>query len=140
MAKNHEQRDWFQSLDPAVTQMTRVGMPIDQREQGGVDHCVQVGVAGDLLSNSKCISLRLEASEDGAHWEPVIDDAYVKGGSVGVYGEFAMIDDPIDTGWIYSISYRGQARYSRIQVAMLGRHEKGTPVAALATRVSGDVH
>lgn len=140
MANNHEQRDWFQSLDPSVAKMTRVGMPIDQGEHGHVDHCVQIGVAGDLLSTSRCISLRLDASEDGAHWEPVVDDAHVSGGSVGAYGEFAMIDDRFETGLIYSIRYRGKACYSRIQVAMLGKHEKGTPVAALASRVSVDVH
>jgi len=136
MAKNHEQREWFQSLDPAVTRMTRVGMPIDQKGKGRVDHCVLIGVTADPLSTLRGISLRLEASADGAHWAPVVDDAHVGGGSVDAKGEFAMIDNRKDTGLIYSISYEGSAPYSRVQVAILGRHEKGTPIAALASRMS----
>jgi len=135
MAKNHEQREWFQSLDPAVTEMTRVGMPINQKGQRRVDHFVLVGVAGEPLSTTKCISLRLEASMDGAHWEPVIDDAHVRGGSVDAKGEFAMIDNHKDTGLVHSICYEGCGPYSRVQVAILGRHEKGTPIAALASRM-----
>lgn len=138
MAKNHEQREWFQSLNPAVTKMTRVGMPIDQRGPASVDHIVLIGVAGDFLSTSTCISLRLEASADGAHWAPVVDDADVRNGSVDAKGEFAMIDDCKDSGLAYSISYLGEASYCRVQVAILGRHEKGTPLAALASRVSDD--
>lgn len=128
----HSSLGLIQTLDPAVTTASRAAAPVDRQGFESVEHVVLIGVSGDTLSGSNTISLRLDESEDGSNWSPVIDDSHVLGVSIDEAGIFALIDDGSEDGLAHSVGYVGDARYSRIQVLLAGTHSNGTPVAAMA--------
>jgi hypothetical protein len=135
----HSNLGLVQSLDPAVTTASRVGAPIDRQGFESVEHIVSLGMSGDTLSPTVSLSLKLEESEDGSNWSPVVNDSDVLGAPVDGSGTFALIDDGAEDGQAYAVGYVGDARYCRVQVVLAGTHTNGTPVAALALLGHGSV-
>jgi len=135
----HSNLGVVQSLDPAVTTATRVGAPIDRQGFESVEHIISLGMSGDTLSPSVSLSLKLEESEDGSNWSPVVNDSDVIGASVDGSGIFALVDDGAEDGQAYAVGYVGDARYCRVQVSLAGTHTNGTSVAALALLGHGTV-
>lgn len=76
--------------------------------------------------------VKLEASEDGTNWSPVADAKAANGGPVTAGGVFATVDAAAKAQREYRIGYVGNARYSRVTLALTGTHAAGTPVSALA--------
>lgn len=121
-----------QTLDPAVTASPRSGAPVDRRGFEAVEHIVLFGASGDTLSPALKMEAKLEASEDGTSWAPVTDARAVTGGPVSTGGVFATVDAAAKAQKEYRVGYVGNARYSRVTIALTGSHAGGTPVAAIA--------
>ncbi|MDO8838515.1 MAG: hypothetical protein Q7V31_06260 [Parvibaculum sp.] len=121
-----------QTLDPAVTTISRYGAPVDRRGFAAVEHIVCIGTTGETLSPALSIACAIEVSENGGDWQPVTAAHEVLGGTPDENGVFATIDDVAGDQRDYRIGYVGPARYSRVAVVLTGTHEEGTPIAALA--------
>jgi len=121
-----------QTLDPAVTTISRYGAPVDRRGFAAVEHVVCIGASADTLSETVAIACVLEQSENGGDWQPVTAAHEVLGGTPDENGVFATVDDVAGDQRDYRIGYVGPARYSRVAVVLTGTHEDGTPIAALA--------
>lgn len=128
-----------QSLDPSVTRTGRAGAPVDRQGYESVEHLVLVGTSREALSPSLSIELRLDESEDGTSWLPVINDSDVVGGPISDVGIFATLDHVAKDGQTYAIGYRGDARYSRIAIVLTGTHDTGTPIGAVTLLGHGDL-
>lgn len=127
----HHDLKTVQSLDPAVTTTARSGAPIDRQGFEAVEHIVLFGASGDTLSSTLKTEVKLEASEDGTNWAAV-SEAKAVNGSVSASGVFATVDAAAKAQKEYRIGYVGNARYSRVTLALTGAHTNGTPVSALA--------
>lgn len=121
-----------QTLDPAVTTISRYGAPIDRRGFAAVEHVVCIGASADTLSETVSIACVLEQSENGGDWQPVTAGHEVLGGTPDEDGVFARIEGPAGDQRDYRIGYVGPARYTRIAAVLSGTHQDGTPIAALA--------
>ncbi len=128
----HRNIKTVQTLDPATTTAARTGAPVDRQGFEAVEHVVLFGASGDTLSGTLKTDVKLEASEDGANWSPVTDAKAVSGGPVSAAGIFATVDAAAKAQKEYRIGYVGNARYSRVSLALTGTHSNGTPVSALA--------
>lgn len=128
----HHNIKTVQTLDPATTTAARTGAPVDAQGFSTVEHVVLFGASGDTLSPTLKTDVKLEASEDGSNWAAVTDARAVHGGPVSATGVFATVDAAAKAQKEYRIGYAGNARYSRISLALTGTHANGTPVAALA--------
>lgn len=127
----HHNLKTVQSLDPAVTTSARSGAPIDRQGFEAVEHIVLFGASDDTLSSTLKTEAKLEASEDGANWAAVTDAKAVNG-TVSAAGVFATVDAAAKAQKEYRIGYVGNARYSRVTLALTGTHTNGMPVSALA--------
>jgi hypothetical protein len=127
----HHNLKTVQSLDPAVTTGARSGAPIDRQGFEAVEHIVLFGASGDTLSPTLKFEAKLEASENGTDWSPVTEAKAVNG-AVSASGVFATVDAAAKAQKEYRIGYVGNARYSRVKLALTGTHTNGTPVSALA--------
>jgi hypothetical protein len=128
----HHSIKTVQTLDPATTTVARTGAPVDRQGFEAVEHIVLFGASGDTLSGTLKTDVKLEASEDGAYWSPVTDARAVNGGPVSAAGVFATVDAAAKAQKEYRIGYVGNARYSRVSLALTGTHTNGTPASALA--------
>ncbi len=128
----HHNIKTVQTLDPAMTTAARVGAPVDRRGFAAVEHVVLFGASGDTLSAALKIEAKLETSEDGTIWSAATDAGAVHGGPLSATGIFATVDAAAKAQAEYRIGYAGEARYSRVALALTGAHTNGTPVAALA--------
>lgn len=135
----HRNIKTVQALDPALTTGARTGAPIDGQGFQAVEHIVLFGASGDTLSGTLKTDVKLEASEDGSTWSPVADAKAVSGGPVSAAGVFATVDAAAKAQTAYRIGYLGNARYSRISLALTGTHTNGTPVAAIAVLSKANV-
>ncbi|MCE9650580.1 MAG: hypothetical protein K8R18_13235 [Parvibaculum sp.] len=127
----HHNLKTVQTLDPAVTTGARSGAPVDRQGFEAVEHIVLFGASGDTLSSALKLEAKLEASENGTDWSAVTDAKAVNG-AVSASGVFATVDAAAKAQKEYRVGYAGNARYSRVTLALTGTHTNGTPVSALA--------
>ncbi|MFZ3035379.1 MAG: hypothetical protein WA138_15365 [Parvibaculum sp.] len=128
----HHNIQTVQTLDPAVTTANRAGAPVDRRGFESVEHIVLFGASGDTLSGTLKFDVKLEASEDGSNWATVTEADDINGGPISAAGIFATVDSTSLDQTDYRIGYVGNARYSRVSLALTGTHANGTPVSAIA--------
>lgn len=128
-----------QVIDPVAITADTDGDTIDTLHYDGSMAVVAVGEQGETLGESTYILLEVEESDDDSTFSDC-DDAdiypYVDGTNDGT---FAKIDAAAEDDTCYTVEYRGSKRYWRVVVNMVGTHETGTPIGAVAIRYNKDV-
>lgn len=94
-----------------------------------------VGTAGDTLSASVYIQLKLEASLDGTNFAAV-KSADLLGATADSDGYVVTVDASGEDGKVYQIGYIGGAKKLKATVAYTGTHSNGTATGLIA--VMGD--
>ncbi len=118
----------LQTLNPALSDTCRFGLPIDAPHAQWVAHMIQIGTCINQLNDTRHIDLFLEHSECGAVWIPARREEALSFNSE----HFARIDDHALDGKAYGIVYAQNARFSRVRIDFVGEHENPIPISALA--------
>ena len=100
-----------------------------------------VGAAGDTLSASVKIALKLEETFDGQNFTPVKSAALI-GATADADGNVVIVDADGEAGKVYAVGYIGGAKKLKATVAYTGTHSNGTATGLIAVmgakRFSGD--
>lgn len=107
------------------------GDSIDMQGYDSVMFVLGFGAEGDTLSGSVKVTPRLEESDNDSTWSTVAaEDLHG--------GDFTEIDEAADADQYYKRGYKGDKRYLRIVLALVGAHTSGT--IAGATAIQGHAH
>ena len=124
-------------LVPAVRTTTTLSSACDRRGYQSVVTDFNVGAFGDSQSGSVYIDAELQESDDNVTYSAVANaDLLFRTGSArtsNAVGTFfsSKTTGAADTGSaIYSVGYRGNKRYLKVNVRHTGSHSTGTPYAA----------
>jgi hypothetical protein len=125
-------------LTPQVVTDDQDGASIDLLEYRQATFYAMIGVSGDTLSGSVKIELELEDSDDDSSFSDCADadlSNAVAGTNDGCWG---LIDDPAEDDAVFSVTYKGSARYVRPVVNVTGTHSNGTPIAIIGFAVGAN--
>jgi len=108
------------------------GASVDRKGYDRVLFIATIGVGGITFDASNRIELEVEESDDNSTFTDVADAdlvGEVDGVNDGCFGvvNSAALDDAI-----YTVEYKGSARYARPVLNFVGTHGTGTPISVVA--------
>lgn len=128
-----------QTYNPIMTTADQNTTAVDMKGFGDLLMNVNVGASGDTLSGSVYILLELEHSDDNVTFEDCANSDltnYVTGLNTGT---FAKIDDAAEDNLPYFVGYKGNKRYVRVVLNLVGTHTNGTPLSVTAIQGMADL-
>ena len=125
-----------QLLKPATYTSDQNSASVDLQNFNSCVLGAMVGASGDTLSGSVYILLELEESDDNSTWSDCADASLSAAVSGLNTGTFAKIDDAAEDEAMYFVGYKGNKRYVRVVLNVVGTHTNGTPAGLFA--IKGD--
>ncbi|UOF83031.1 hypothetical protein [Caudoviricetes sp.] len=131
----YNNQDALTSILPAVRTTDVNGTGVDLRDFDGAMVNFHVGAPGITLDASNRIELKIEESDDDSTYTAVADVDTLGAVSGGVAtGTAAILIANASASKCIQIGYRGNKRYIRAVVDMVGTHGTGTAISASVTR------
>jgi hypothetical protein len=132
-------------LLPVVLTATQLSAAMDLAGFHGANIAVLVGAFGTAASPTVYIELELQVSADNTTYVPCLDtdllfppgDAVRTGTATGTFFQ-SKTTGAADLSGVYTVGYRGQMRYLKVNVRLTGTQATGTPVAVLQTAAFPD--
>ena len=101
---------------------------------------LMIGAYGDVQSGTVYMEGELQESADNVTYTPVADldlllppgDAVRVGTATGTFFQ-SKTTGATDLSGVYTVGYRGNKRYLKVNLRLTGAHATGTPVAVLQT-------
>lgn len=133
-------KDLFSNIKAVTTQVaalkpgsgvTTKGLAVDTAGFESATVVLEVGNSPEVLAAGLYIQPILLESDDtaDANFTAVAVEDMI-GGSQGAAGEIALINAPTEDTLVFLTGYRGNKRFLRVDLVLVGNHATGTPCAA----------